>query len=482
MLTEQIVCADTTENIKNKFKLTSRHVKVVQSDLYHMMQQYTKGATSERIILATREMAMDQYRMLYFEGMHVTQQALSLAKGTVWRVQEAKKPAEFSAAVDEWEQDREFLQRHTDYVMCMSDQHYAILNICPSEPRKEILKYYDLKTFPTYLPLKQHILNLITRDRDLQSHSAKNVHEVAKKNTRARTAKGDDWEQDEAYGHGDQGYDWQEQAEEEEDPEWSYIGALKGTSKGKGKGKPGEGSGPALFDGECHWCKEYGHTQRYCPLLKGKGKGKKGKGKGKAGKSKGKGAPPDGYNTQGKGGAPPPWMLQRGPPGAKLNMMGDDPTQWIVGQDGKVVRRQNQGMNAAMAWNYPNWGYADWDQSYAQGWNPEGAQASAPVQPQGGFQVPQLGSVARSRRMLNIGSVENAKTMSGPKVFSADLDDEDEFPNIRAALSMTSSKRVESDATNKRKKLSRERRMEAATTPQGSSVEPEVVVPPPPLR
>ena len=45
--------------------------------------------------------------------------------------------------MDEWEQDREFVQRHTDYVMCTSDQQYAILNICPSDLRKEILKDYD---------------------------------------------------------------------------------------------------------------------------------------------------------------------------------------------------------------------------------------------------------------------------------------------------------------------------------------------------
>ena len=220
-----------------------------------MLQQYTKGATSERVILATREMAMDQYRMLYFEGMHVTQQALFLAKGRVWRVQEAKRHADFSASVDEWEQDREFLQRHTDYVMCITDQQYAILNICPSDLRKEILKDYDFKKFPTYLSLKQHILNLITRDRDLQNHTTKGVHEVAKKDKKAK-AKADDWWPEETYGQGEQGYDWPEPTEEEEaEGEWSYIGALKGATKGKGKGKPGKGGGQSLFDGECHWCK-----------------------------------------------------------------------------------------------------------------------------------------------------------------------------------------------------------------------------------
>ena len=397
---EAIVCSETVEIIKRNFEFTSKHIKVVQSNLYHMMQQYTKGGTSERIILATREMALDQYRMLYFEGMHVTQQALFLAKGRVWRVQEAKKPADFAAAVDEWEQDREFLQRHTDYVMCMSDQQYALMNICPSELRREILKDYDLKKFPTYLSLKQHVLNLITRDRDLQNHSSKNVHEVSKKEKRTKN-KPDDWWADETNGQSEHGHEWQEQEDEEEgEQDWTYIGALKGTNKGKGKGKPGKGGSPALFDGVCHYCNEYGHTQRYCPLLKGKGKGKKGKGKGKDSKGKGKGKAQDGYNAHGKGGAAPPWMPQRGPPGAKLNMMGDDPTQWVVGQDGRVMRKQTPGVNAAMtaAWNYPNWGYPEWDPTYAQAWSHEGGQQQAQAQAQGAFQVPQLGSVAKGKK------------------------------------------------------------------------------------
>ena len=34
---EAIVCADTIEVIKKKCKFTSKHIKVVQSNLYHMM-------------------------------------------------------------------------------------------------------------------------------------------------------------------------------------------------------------------------------------------------------------------------------------------------------------------------------------------------------------------------------------------------------------------------------------------------------------
>ena len=246
---EKIVSTDAIDKIKKKYGFKSRHIKVIQSNLYHMLQQYTKGATSERVILATREMAMDQYRMLYFEGMHVTQQALFLAKGRVWRVQEAKRAADFSAAVDEWEQDREFLQRHTDYVMCTSDQQYALFNICPTELKKEILKDYDFKKFPTYLALKQHILNLITRDRDLQIHTSKGVHEVSKKDKKDKV-KADEWWPAGLYGQADQGYEGQESTEDDEaEADWSYVGALKGTSKGKGKGKPGKGGGPTLFDG-----------------------------------------------------------------------------------------------------------------------------------------------------------------------------------------------------------------------------------------
>ena len=51
--------------------------------------------------------------------------------------------------VDEWEQDRDLLRRHTKYRMFTSDQQYALLNMCPCEFRKEFIQYLDFKRFPT---------------------------------------------------------------------------------------------------------------------------------------------------------------------------------------------------------------------------------------------------------------------------------------------------------------------------------------------
>ena len=65
-----------------------------------MLQQYTKGSTNERVVTATRDMSMDQYRIMCFEGMHVSEHALFLAKGRVWRVAEVKKAADFAQTVD----------------------------------------------------------------------------------------------------------------------------------------------------------------------------------------------------------------------------------------------------------------------------------------------------------------------------------------------------------------------------------------------
>ena len=172
-LRELIVTPEQIEKMMLKFHLKKRHVKVVNSNLYHMLQQYTKQTTAERVTLATKENAMDQYRMLYYEGMQVSDHALFLAKGRVWRVAEVKKGSDFAAAVDSWEQDRDFLQRHVNYTMVEWDQQYALLNICPADLRREVLKDYTKERFPTYIGLKQHIQNLITRDRDLQqSHGS----------------------------------------------------------------------------------------------------------------------------------------------------------------------------------------------------------------------------------------------------------------------------------------------------------------------
>ena len=141
-------------------------------------------------------MSLDQYRILYFE------------------------------AIDEWERDKDFLQRHSKYTMSTADQQYLLLNICPGDLRKEIMKDFDFARFPTYLSLKQHVLNLSTRDRDLQAQP-KGVHEVA--NRDKKTKKGDDcWPEDPAWP-GDEDYPVPEKPEyEDPNGDWTYIGALKG--------------------------------------------------------------------------------------------------------------------------------------------------------------------------------------------------------------------------------------------------------------
>ena len=82
---------------------------------------------------------------------------------------------------------------------------------------------------------------------------------------------------------------------------------------------------------------------------------------------------------------------------SKAEYDGEDPSQWVVGHDGKVVRRQNTGVNAATMWNNPGWNYGEWDQSYAQGWPQQGSQAAPQIQPQTGFQVSQFGSVSMAK-------------------------------------------------------------------------------------
>ena len=138
-----------------------------------MLQQYTKGTTSERVTGATRKMALDQYRLLYFEGMQVSEHALFLAKGRVWKVPEVRQATDFAAAVDLWGQDRDFLNRFGQHRMAVSDQQYALISLCPADLRREVLKDYSAAKFPTYMELKQFIMNLITRDRDLQKLQGK---------------------------------------------------------------------------------------------------------------------------------------------------------------------------------------------------------------------------------------------------------------------------------------------------------------------
>ena len=343
---EKIVCPEELSKLRRRFRLKTKHLKIIQTNLYHMLQQYTKGATNERVITATRTMSLDQYRVLYFEGMQVSEHALFLAKGRVWRVAEVKKAADFAQAVDSWEQDRDFLQRHVSYTMPISDQQYALLNICPADLRREVLREYNLMKFPSYLSLKQFIQNLITRDRDIQAQGAhRGVHELERPKGQRKQEQQQQQQQQEAWwGEDDWGQEqgWEQQEQQQQEGTWvdeqgyAHVGALKGKGKGKsgkgkgwgknnkgkgkGKGKNGKGKGGkggcAIYGAEDHWKNECPEN----PLNQGKGGGKA------AGAFAG--AP-----AAGKGAFP--WVQRSsGPP--RIAALGDNPSQWRIGADGQA--------------------------------------------------------------------------------------------------------------------------------------------------
>ena len=81
--------------------------------------------------------------------MAVSEHAFFLAKARVWRVPEAKRAVDFSMALDTWEADRDFLEKHASYQMVLSDQLFVLLHIAPADLRKDILKDYSLSTFTT---------------------------------------------------------------------------------------------------------------------------------------------------------------------------------------------------------------------------------------------------------------------------------------------------------------------------------------------
>ena len=91
--------------------------------------------------------------------------------------------------------------------------------------------------------MKQHIQNLITRDRDIQSQAAgRGINEVEKPQKNKNQSEEDDWGQQ---GWGDE-TEWEWQGQEQWDGTWvdeqgfQYVGALKGSKvKGKGKGREG---------------------------------------------------------------------------------------------------------------------------------------------------------------------------------------------------------------------------------------------------
>ena len=67
--------------------------------------------------------------------------------------------------------------------------------------------------------MKQHVLNLITRDRDLQAQP-KGVHEVANKDKKNK--KSDEWWPEDAAWQGEEDYQYPEKSENEDmNREWT---------------------------------------------------------------------------------------------------------------------------------------------------------------------------------------------------------------------------------------------------------------------
>ena len=117
------------------------------SNLYHVLQQFTKGWTQLKMTTASKKSVFDPWRVFYYDGMAVSETALFLGKGKVWNRPEVK-PEEFATAVDLWEEDRDFLAKHSAYKMDVEDQHFAIFTMCPADTRKEILHGYSLSKRP----------------------------------------------------------------------------------------------------------------------------------------------------------------------------------------------------------------------------------------------------------------------------------------------------------------------------------------------
>ena len=133
---------------------------------------------------------------------------------------------------------------------------------------------------------------------------------------------------------------------------------------------------------------------------------------------------------------------------------------WAVGPDGRVARKDQQAQPQAYAWQPANWN--QWPMDQSQGWYGQPATNAQPMsqQPTNGFQVPQLGSIV-GRKMVSIGSLDRPKITSGPKYFSADINDEQEFPEPSLTLTPKTDVReyrVVQTESFRKKKLSKVRR------------------------
>ena len=87
-----------------------------------------------------------------------------------------------------------------------------------------------------------------------------------------------------------------------------------------------------------------------------------------------------------------------------------------------------------------------------------------------------------ARKMMSIGSIENAKITTGPKFFDVDLHDHEEFPSPGTATTVARPSRVDEDIGDcggRPKKLSKERRLKAKKVPLAEFLKCEDSVPPP---
>ena len=323
---QKIITDSDVDDLMKRASIRPSDRQAVESGLYLLMTQSLRGETEKRVTTATAKNILDQYRMIYFEGMSISELALFTAKGRLWRAPEARSYKELPNAVERWEAERNFLMEHAQLIMNEDDQKFNLLMIAPREMRREILKDYSSVKFPTYLSLKQHLMETVVRESDEMRKGLGAVE--------AGIAK-DDFGPEElaAAREVTEQYKREEGDRDRQDLEsWKKVemltaelNALKG-QKGKGKGKG--------FKGDCHNCGKSGHSWRNCseplkPELAAKGGGKGGKG-GQAGDG--------GKGGQIASGAARFFQNRRGQPSGvrKIGALEEDPVNWQIGQDGQV--------------------------------------------------------------------------------------------------------------------------------------------------
>ena len=71
-----IIDSTVVTEIQRHFKWDKSELKVVMSNLYHMLQQFTKGRTQLKMTTARKRNVFDQWRVLYYDGMAVSETAL----------------------------------------------------------------------------------------------------------------------------------------------------------------------------------------------------------------------------------------------------------------------------------------------------------------------------------------------------------------------------------------------------------------------